>query len=169
LPQSDQVLRTLGVQRAKDGHPQASVVACGDSSDQHVAALNGDQLGAEIYRADFKPPVVAGGRNDVAGIVGRQQLRQPIYCGFDLLPFGLAVPATLLQSVQHNGQRQVPVIEQGCSQIGHWNGVRDVRQPIPRQHPWLEVKLCEILHGAQPILLSLRCFWLSPCDAHKSK
>ena len=55
----------------------------------------------------------------------------------------------LLQAVQHRGQRQVSVVEQGRLQIGRWDGVRDVRQPVPRQRLWLEVKLCEILHGAR--------------------
>ena len=74
---------------------------------------------------------------------------KPIHCGFDLLPFGLPIPATLLQAEQHRGQRKIPVVEQGRLQIGRWDGVRDVRQPVPRQRLWLEVKLYEILHGAR--------------------
>lgn len=74
---------------------------------------------------------------------------RPIHRGFEPLPFDLPITATLLQAVQHRGQRKIPIVEQGRLQIGCSNGVRDVRQPVLCQRLWLEMKLCEILHGAR--------------------
>src|SRR5690606_12992403 len=61
LPPPYELFRALGVQRAKNSHPQASVVPGGDGSDQSIATLDGDQFAAEVHGPDLEPPVVTSG------------------------------------------------------------------------------------------------------------
>ncbi|MBK4738988.1 hypothetical protein [Noviherbaspirillum pedocola] len=58
--------------------------------------MNGDQPGAEIDWTKFKPPVIAGSRDELSVVVACDQFGKSIHCRLGLLPLRVSIAAALL-------------------------------------------------------------------------
>ena len=115
--------------------------------DEFVVALDSDDFGIEVDRAEFQPPLVALHRGGVARVVGRcEELGEACHRGFVLAEVAGGFAALLLQPVEQLGEVEgvtgADQFEEACER----HRVADVRQRVALEERGTEVQIGELGH-----------------------
>ena len=139
VAQADEAARTARVEGAVGGDAEAAVFCGVDGGDEEVLPLDGDDLGVEVYGAEFEPPVFAGDGEDFVVSFWGEEFGESGHGGFEFLPVGAVVFGAFLEVVEEGCEGRAFVVFEAGLKVVDGDGVGDVGEAVAFEGFWFEL------------------------------